>query len=433
MKPSSKAIMAGVVLAAAVTACSSNSNSSGSSGHQTVVFWEFNTDQPSINAYKHAIAEFEKLNPTITVDMQVVPWTEQEQKITTALVSGGLPDVSFLGNDVVAQYAHDGALAPLDSYMAGWSKQEGHNITADYWPGDPYYYHLNGHWYGAPMADETSMVFYRADLFRKAGLNPDVPPTTWPQLLADAQKLKKVTAIPWSITESKDYNTIQTLISVWLADGAHMLTSQGQCGFETPQYKEALTYYTSISKQGLAPTDAVNLGETQEDDLFTSGKAGILIDGPWIYTTIQQQNPKLLPDVRMALIPGGSAGEYGFLGGWPLVMWQTSTHKAAAAKWIEYATSPKGAMNAIDSVSGFLPGRVSLMTQAPWTSTPWTQFAQQMKSAYPYQYPAPEIPQMGKIEVETVQDSVQRVASGAQSVDQSTAQLCQTMNAELAK
>jgi ABC-type glycerol-3-phosphate transport system substrate-binding protein len=114
-------------------------------------------------------------------------------------------------------------------------------------------------------------------------------------------------------------------------------------------------------------------------------------------------------------------------------MWQTSTHKAAAAKWIEYATSPKGAMNAIDSVSGFLPGRVSLMTQAPWTSTPWTQFARQMKTAYPYQYPAPEIPQMGKIEVETVQDAVQRVASGAQNVDQSTAQLCQTMNAELAK
>jgi len=88
----------------------------------TVTYWQFNTDTPSVNAWKKTIAGFEAANPGIKVNMQIVPWAEQAQKLTTAIATGTAPDISMMGNDVVAQYAATGALAPLDSYFQAWSK-----------------------------------------------------------------------------------------------------------------------------------------------------------------------------------------------------------------------------------------------------------------------------------------------------------------------
>jgi ABC-type glycerol-3-phosphate transport system substrate-binding protein len=80
--------------------------------------------------------------------MEVVPWGEQQQRLITALTAGGLPDVSFLGNNVVAQFQAMGALEPLDRYFEAESRRLGRDITADFWPGDRAYYFLNGHWFG---------------------------------------------------------------------------------------------------------------------------------------------------------------------------------------------------------------------------------------------------------------------------------------------
>src|SRR5579875_2869077 len=113
----------------------------------TVTFWQFNTDTPSVNAWKKTISAFEAKNPDVKVNMVIVPWSEQAQKLTTAISTGAAPDVSMMGNDVVAEYAAINALAPLDDYFAAWSKQVGHDVTQDICPGDHAYYKYNGHWY----------------------------------------------------------------------------------------------------------------------------------------------------------------------------------------------------------------------------------------------------------------------------------------------
>ncbi|HYY28299.1 MAG TPA: hypothetical protein VE860_10160 [Chthoniobacterales bacterium] len=57
----------------------------------------------------------------------------------------------------------------------------------------------------------------------------------------------------------------------------------------------------------------------------------------------------------------------------------------------------------------------------------------QLKDARPYQYPAEAIPQMGQLEVDTIQKAVQAVALGQQSVDAATAQLCTNIDQVLAR
>ena len=57
----------------------------------TVTFWQFDTNDFVIQAYNDAIAEFSKQNPDITVNMEIVPWPEQQQKLVTGLTTGSLP------------------------------------------------------------------------------------------------------------------------------------------------------------------------------------------------------------------------------------------------------------------------------------------------------------------------------------------------------
>ena len=43
------------------------------------------------------ITAFEAANPDVKVNMEIVPWAEQHQKLVTGLATGSLPDVSMLG------------------------------------------------------------------------------------------------------------------------------------------------------------------------------------------------------------------------------------------------------------------------------------------------------------------------------------------------
>ena len=47
-----------------------------------------------------------------------------------------------------------------------------------------------GHLVSMPFNSSTPILYYNKDAFRKAGLNPDAPPKTWPEVAADAAKLK---------------------------------------------------------------------------------------------------------------------------------------------------------------------------------------------------------------------------------------------------
>ena len=46
--------------------------------------------------------------------------------------------------------------------------------------------------YGVPYWADLSVLWYNKTLFKQAGLNPDNPPTTYAQILSDAQAINKL-------------------------------------------------------------------------------------------------------------------------------------------------------------------------------------------------------------------------------------------------
>jgi ABC-type glycerol-3-phosphate transport system substrate-binding protein len=91
------------------------------------------------------------------------------------------------------------------------------------------------------------------------------------------------------------------------------------------------------------------------------------------------------------------------------------------------------ALRSLATAANFIPGAVSIANGSPWNSAPYALFVDQLKDAKPYQYPSEAIPQMGQLEVDTIQKAVQAVALGQQSVDEATTQLCATIDDVLAR
>lgn len=397
-----------------------------------VTFWQFNTDTPSLNTWRKAIAAFEAKNPDVVVNMVVVPWSEQAQKLTTAISTGAAPDVSMMGNDVVAEYAAINALAPLDSYFQAWSHEVGHDITGDIYAGDHAYYRYNGHWYASPLAEETRLIYYRKSMLAAAGLDPAKPPRTYQDVLAMAQKLNKPAkgVYGWGVPGAVAYFTLQTFSPIYLAWGARYLNAKGLCGFDSPEFRAALTFYTDLyTKHKVTPPDSPVYDNSKLEPLFQAGKLAMLIDGPWLLNQITDASLKA--DIGLAQLPSGPKGRAAFLGGWPLVLWSQSRNKDAAFRFIRYITDPAQGLPAVCQGMGQLPGRKSISTVAPWNAAPLDIFINQLNFAYPYQYPHQEIPQMGALEPDAVQTAVQNVMLGKASVDQATKALVGHINSVL--
>lgn len=415
------------ISAAATVGTSGLTQTASASSKSVITFWEFQTDNPSINAFKASIKSFEATHPGITVNMDIVPWSEQAQKLTTALATGTEPDVSMMGNDIVAEYVAEHQLLPLNLTNTK-------SISA----GDRLYYNLDGKWWAVPLIDETRAVMYNKAIFKAAGISS--PPSTWAQMLADANTIKSKThKIGWLAPMAKnDYDTVQIFMSVYLGYGARYLTSKGACGFDTSNFKSALSFYTSIFTSGLDYPDAtVDQMSQMLPAEFDTGKAGMVIGSPSDYYELKTTNPKVFAETGVVPIPAGPDGRFGFLGGWPLVVWKAAASQGVekqAEEFAEYVGTSGGGDVALGKATGLVPANVQAAKEAPWNTGGLAVYAKQIATdAFPYQYPHSEIPQMGALETDTVQTAVQSVALGTSSVQKATSALCQAVNSAVGK
>jgi ABC-type glycerol-3-phosphate transport system substrate-binding protein len=184
----------GTAAALAIAGCSS-SGSSGSSASATsssvpaqLTVWRMGGSVASeVTWMNGVVAQFHKDFPQYAktkVSVVWVPWTSRTTDWNDALTSGkNAPDITELGNTDTPTEASLGVLANVTSYVNSWSGKPG--IVAGMLANDT----QNGDVYAVPWFGGVRGVWYRTDEFTKAGITS--PPTTWAQLITDAQKLQQ--------------------------------------------------------------------------------------------------------------------------------------------------------------------------------------------------------------------------------------------------
>ncbi len=120
-------------------------------------------------------------------------YPEQRAAAVAAFRSGNPPHVMQMFDAGSGDMMHaKGAVVPVSEVF----KRAGLTFnSADFIPPARGYYGLpNGDLLSMPFNVSTTVMFYNKDMLRKAGLNPDQPPTTWPDVIKAAKAIREKNA-----------------------------------------------------------------------------------------------------------------------------------------------------------------------------------------------------------------------------------------------
>lgn len=210
-----------------------------------------NDTAPDQRANRAIVEAFERLHPNIRlVSAQglQLQGPAAESNLLLQFAGGTGPDVVYVNFRSSATYISQGFLMPLDSYI-----QQDPSVLNNVGPvvrnvlrdvG-------NGHIYSLPYAQYVQALYYRKDLFREAGLDPNKPPTNWDQFYYDCTQLTDHSKGIWGFEFGNDPDAAAYwwINFLWQAGGEIIKKNsagQWQAAFNTPQGVTALEFYKKL-------------------------------------------------------------------------------------------------------------------------------------------------------------------------------------------
>jgi raffinose/stachyose/melibiose transport system substrate-binding protein len=289
-------------LAACSPGAATGAGSDGAGGgpvHLKVWGWR----QEDVAAYTKIFKIYEDKHPGVTVEYVPYKNTEYDTILKTGLTDSNGPDVAQLRSYGLLQpLAESGSLVPLEDVvpdLASFSKDVLDGARGD----------KDGKVYGVPFAIQTMNVMYNKDLFAKNGLSA---PTTWEEMTAAFDTLKKAGVIPVAATVTDTWMLpIQQELFGATTYGGNDLRDKmlaGKAKFTDPAWVRSVQ--TWVSTKPYWEPQAKGVGYEDAKALFTSGKAATFPGGIWEVAGFEAANPKL--DVGIFNVPpapGATAAE----------------------------------------------------------------------------------------------------------------------------
>lgn len=154
----------------------------------TVKMW-MHEHPPRLPIDKEIIAAFEKANPDIKIDYNVIAASEYATKLLTAFASGAGPDLFNQFSALVGQYYNSRILAPIDYAAMGLADEKA--FTSQFFSGLDGI-RFAGKLYGIPTEVSNYACVTNNAMWAEAGLDPNKDfPKTWEEFPAIAEKLTK--------------------------------------------------------------------------------------------------------------------------------------------------------------------------------------------------------------------------------------------------
>jgi multiple sugar transport system substrate-binding protein len=342
--------------------------------------------------FKKFAEDFHKLHPNITVEFQLVPTERATDKLITQVAGGNAPDAAYMDASAVEEFSSRNALVNLDSYVAGSEivnpedYVEGFRSTAEY----------KGSLFGLPFDGETTGLFYRTDLFEKAGI--EGPPTDWQELNETAAQLtdEGEKTYGWIMFAPEAYYYWYPFL--WQAGGDLLSEDEKDIAFDDPAGQEAADFYVGLSEY--SPPDYFASNSWDGRVAFATGKVGMYMAGSWFGGQMKSEFPEINGKWDVAPLPEGPEGCATSLAGNTLAVFGESENQDAAWLWIEYLSQPENMKSWTfgEKTTTLLPPRKSLLADPQLGRfNPWLEgFAESMDCAV-----SPTITQPKWPEIET--------------------------------
>lgn len=389
---------AAILLLILVPLAACGSNPSTNSG-ETITYWASNQG-PTIAYDNKVLAQATKdfkAQTGITVNYDVISWTDLFNRILTADFSGQNPDVLNIGNTWSATLQATRAFLPFDQAsmeaIGGQNKFLATSLSASGAPGQELT--------SVPLYGLSYSLFYNKAMFKAASIQN--PPATWSQFIQDAEKLTNPKTGQWgaaieggSITENAHWAFILSN-----QQGGSLFDQNNVPTFDSAQNVKAIQFYADlISKYKVAsPQDAEYSTGTQAPADFANHKAAMIVfqAGTISALTADGMKPSEYGIAQVPVLdplpPGGRSIE-SHVAGINISIFKNTQHKAASLAFVKFMTSTTEQIK-LNKVFSSLPVVKDAYSdpafQTPQVKTFETILAQ-------HAAPMPLIPQEGQME-----------------------------------
>ena len=281
-------------------------------------------DEGQMPVFQDILNEFETQNPDITVELQLVPWSQYWINLDAALGAGTAADVFWM-NSFLPRYAEAGLLSSLDEFIA----RDGIDMN-DYVASTLRLTSHNGTQYAMPKGLDTVVVVYNREMFETYGVDTPSEGWTWDDMISIAEELRAnmdaegsdLFPILMELSPQPSYiNFIQQ-------NGGFILSEDGRtAGFDQPGTVTAYQNVLDLMDANLMPSATV-LADTVALDLFISQRGAMLFVGTWNAATLDSSS--IGPDLGTIAMPAQADGNMSVIAGLGFAVNAFSEHQDAA-------------------------------------------------------------------------------------------------------
>lgn len=315
---------------------------------------------PSFARFHEPVAaEFMKQHPNIKIKFRAPSpsYDEGHQVILRSALTNQLPDVFYSGfhlfPELVRTLNKRQQVTALDDLMA----KEGQEFRkANYSDNLMALGTVDKRTFGIPFNASNPIVYFNAELVRKAGVEPEKFPQTIEEIIALAAKIKDPTAdingMAYDVHGWPDSWLFEAMIT---QAGGSLLTADGQdIAFDGPTGLKALQTFRRMTAEG----GMQMIDWEQSRQQFGAGKIGIFFTTPAHLTQVTGLVAGKF-DLRTTRFPIGDQAKGRIPTGGNAVMTFTQDPAKLQAAWtfIKYVTGP-AAQKTVVEMTGYLPTNV---------------------------------------------------------------------------
>ncbi|MFS0854094.1 ABC transporter substrate-binding protein [Microbacterium sp. 179-I 3D4 NHS] len=336
MRKSTRIAVAAAAASALVlplAACASG-DSGAADGQVEINFFHRWPNEPKNSYYSDLVAEFEKENPDIKVNVESVLNDAYKDKVKVVAGSANAPDVLFTwSGSFVDELVSNDALMDLGPWL-----EEDAEFADSFYPSQLTAFEVDGVQYGLPVGMQSKLFFYNKDVFDELGL--DVP-TTWDEFIEvlDAIQDSGQTPIEYGAQEQWTIAHYVGTLNQRVVDPEVFQADQDPATgeFTDPGYVEALERFQELS--GYMNEDLTAVGHEIARNAWIAGEAPIMY--------MQSAEVGYLGDVQFEYgtfnFPGvdGGKGDPDELTGAPegFAISKTTKHPEEAQRFLEFLLS----------------------------------------------------------------------------------------------
>jgi len=247
----------------------------------TLQFTNFTGTGPTIELYKKMITQYESLNENVKIEFKPIV-QDYAQKILVMVGGGNAPDVMWISDSIIVNYAKNNGLVDLTPYDGKYfnSKDFDQNLLSSY--------KVDGKIYALPADSSTMALFINKDLFKKYNVEIPTGSLSWDELRAIAKKLTVKEENQYGF--ALEYGTGSFCSGVFpflMQNKAKLLSDDGtKSTFNSPEVIETFNFLRDMMVTDKSSPSVSGKSKISADELFKSGKLAMLWGGTWNLSTI---------------------------------------------------------------------------------------------------------------------------------------------------